>query len=90
MTADVGTARPPLPARPLIALVRVYQRMAEGRVSPCRFTPSCSTYALEALESHGAVRGFWLAAKRLARCHPWGGQGYDPVPDRHGRDQKGN
>jgi putative membrane protein insertion efficiency factor len=42
--------------------------------------PSCSTYAVEALEQHGSVRGSWLAIRRLSRCHPWGGQGYDPVP----------
>ena len=46
----------------------------------CRFAPSCSAYALEALDTHGAIKGGWLAAKRVARCHPWGGRGYDPVP----------
>jgi putative membrane protein insertion efficiency factor len=69
-----------LAARPLVALVRLYQRLAAGRVSTCRFVPSCSTYAIEALEVHGAARGSWLAVRRLARCHPWGAQGYDPVP----------
>jgi putative membrane protein insertion efficiency factor len=67
-------------ARPLAGLVRGYQRVAAGRTSACRFTPSCSTYALEALEAHGAVRGTMLATRRLCRCHPWGGQGWDPVP----------
>lgn len=76
-------------AWPLVALVRVY-RFA---ISPwlgvnCRFEPSCSEYALEALTTHGAWRGTRLAAARIARCHPWGGSGYDPVPgpksdDRH-------
>ena len=47
----------------------------------CRFRPTCSEYALEAIERYGALKGGWLAARRLARCHPWGGQGYDPVPD---------
>ena len=47
-----------------------------------RFEPSCSTYALEALEQHGAARGSWLTIRRLTRCHPWGGLGWDPVPDR--------
>jgi hypothetical protein len=67
-------------ARLLASSVRGYQRLFAGRVSPCRHVPSCSTYALEALESHGATRGGWLATKRLCRCHPWGTHGYDPVP----------
>ena len=46
----------------------------------CRFQPTCSVYALEALERHGAVRGTWLMLRRIGRCHPWGGSGYDPVP----------
>jgi hypothetical protein len=46
----------------------------------CRYTPSCSDYALEALARHGAAQGGWLAARRICRCHPWGGFGYDPVP----------
>lgn len=51
-----------------------------GPTAGCRFVPSCSEYALEALRGHGALRGAWLAMARLARCHPWGGCGYDPVP----------
>jgi len=46
----------------------------------CRFSPSCSQYAHQALEQYGAVKGIWLTSKRLCRCHPWGGEGYDPVP----------
>ena len=60
--------------------VRTYQFLRGGRPSVCRYVPSCSNYALEALEEHGMVRGGWLAARRLARCHPWGDTGWDPVP----------
>jgi uncharacterized protein len=73
---------------PFVALIRFYQHARAGRPSPCRFTPGCSTYALEALETHGLFRGTGLALRRITRCHPWGGEGYDPVPDRHDRDQK--
>ncbi|HYE30182.1 MAG TPA: membrane protein insertion efficiency factor YidD [Methylomirabilota bacterium] len=51
-----------------------------GPLARCRYTPSCSEYALHAVQSHGTLRGTWLALKRLARCHPWGGWGHDPVP----------
>jgi putative membrane protein insertion efficiency factor len=67
-------------SRPLEGLVRAYQVVRGGRPSPCRFDPSCSTYALDALRTHGAVKGTYLAVRRLGRCHPWGGQGWDPVP----------
>ena len=69
-------------ARVLAAPVRLYRTLRAGRPSPCRYVPSCSTYALGALEAHGAARGGWLAARRLGRCHPWGGLGFDPVPVR--------
>jgi putative membrane protein insertion efficiency factor len=70
-------------ARVLIGLVRFYQLAVSPWTPPsCRFTPSCSTYAIDALRTHGAVRGLWLAVRRIARCHPWGGFGYDPVPER--------
>jgi uncharacterized protein len=71
-----------LVARGLRGLVVAYQQLRAGRPSPCRFYPSCSSYAVEALEVHGAGRGGWLAARRVARCHPWGGHGIDLVPER--------
>jgi hypothetical protein len=70
------------PAATVVAWpVRLYRVLAAGRPSPCRFHPTCSTFALEALEVHGAVRGGWLALRRLGRCHPWGRYGFDPVPE---------
>ncbi len=67
----------------LLRAVHWYQRAAEGRPSPCRFFPSCSEYAREALEVHGAGRGTWLTVRRLSRCRPFGPSGFDPVPDAH-------
>ncbi len=65
----------------LIKLIRIYQRWVSPMTAPhCRFQPSCSAYAVEALESHGLVRGSVLSLWRLLRCNPWGGSGYDPVP----------
>ena len=76
--------RAALPGSPgLDRLIGWYQVGHEDRPSPCRFVPSCSTYALEAVEAHGAVKGSFLAVRRLLRCHPWGGHGFDPVPRRH-------
>jgi uncharacterized protein len=66
---------------PLVALIRVYQWVISPGLGPkCRFTPSCSNYAIEALKKYGLFKGFWLSVKRIARCHPWGGHGVDPVP----------
>ncbi len=70
-----------LAARLLIVLIRAYQVVRAGRPSPCRYLPSCSDYGLDAVSRHGAVKGVWLTARRLGRCHPWGGHGLDPVPD---------
>jgi uncharacterized protein len=75
-------ARPRLLARGLRQLVVAYQHLRAGRPSPCRYYPSCSSYAAEALELHGAARGSWLALRRVARCHPFGGHGVDLVPER--------
>ena len=67
-------------------LIRGYQWLVAPVLGPgCRYYPSCSNYALEAIEHFGAVGGTWLAVKRIARCHPWGGSGVDPVPE--GRNQ---
>ena len=67
-------------ARVMRWFVRSYQALRGGRPSPCRFQPTCSAYAVEALETHGALRGGWVAARRIGRCHPFGGRGWDPVP----------
>ena len=65
----------------VIALVRLWQMGPSRLMGPnCRYLPTCSAYAIEAVEKHGAIKGGWLAGKRLLRCHPWGGSGYDPVP----------
>jgi putative membrane protein insertion efficiency factor len=75
-------------ALPLRGLVWLYRKL----ISPflgnnCRFQPTCSAYAEEALREHGAFRGGWLAVRRIGRCHPWGGSGYDPVPPVEGDNE---
>jgi putative membrane protein insertion efficiency factor len=65
----------------MTAAIGLYQQARTGRPSPCRYWPSCSQYAIEAIERHGAARGGWLATRRISRCHPWGGHGVDPVPE---------
>ena len=69
-------------ARALTVIVRGYQHVRAGRPSACRYWPTCSAYALEAIDRHGAARGTALMLRRLGRCHPWGGFGVDPVPER--------
>lgn len=78
MTKEVS-----LVARLLVALVEAYRKLISPLMAPhCRFHPSCSAYAVEALKSHGVLRGVGLAARRVARCHPWSSGGLDPVPER--------
>ncbi|MBL6646724.1 MAG: membrane protein insertion efficiency factor YidD [Flavobacteriaceae bacterium] len=66
---------------PFVVIIKVYQTL----ISPffpasCRFSPTCSSYALEAFQKHGPLKGLWLTIKRIGKCHPWGGKGHDPVP----------
>ncbi len=68
-------------AKMMLLLIRFYQYAISPLIPPrCRFTPTCSQYAVEAVQKHGALKGGWLALKRIARCHPFGGSGHDPVP----------
>lgn len=76
-------------AIPLIFMVRLYQ----AGLSPllgghCRYRPTCSQYAIDALQTHGVIRGLWLALRRILRCHPLGGMGYDPVPPRNEQNHR--
>lgn len=69
--------------RMLILPIRFYQLCISPMFPPvCRYTPTCSRYAVEAITIHGPFKGLWLAIKRILRCHPWGGSGYDPVPEK--------
>jgi putative membrane protein insertion efficiency factor len=66
---------------PFIALIKLYQWLVSPLIGPkCRFTPTCSQYTIEALKKYGFFKGGWLSIKRISKCHPWGGHGYDPVP----------
>jgi uncharacterized protein len=68
-------------AFPFILLIRLYQLVISPWIGPkCRFTPTCSQYGIEALRKHGPIKGLWLTIRRVSRCHPWGGSGFDPVP----------
>jgi putative membrane protein insertion efficiency factor len=65
----------------LIGIIRFYQLAISPMLpSACRYNPTCSQYSIDALKKHGILKGLWLSAKRIGRCHPWGGSGYDPVP----------
>lgn len=65
----------------LIGCIKLYQKIPFNSHKSCRFTPTCSNYAIEALEKHGTIKGSCLAIKRILRCNPWGKTGYDPVPN---------
>ncbi len=66
---------------PFIILIKLYQWIISPWLgSKCRYTPTCSHYAIEALKKYGPIKGSWLTVKRIGKCHPWGGHGYDPVP----------
>lgn len=72
-----------IPQKILLLLISVYRYIISPLLgSNCRFQPSCSEYARQAITQYGSLRGFFLTIRRLARCHPWGGQGYDPIPKR--------
>ena len=74
-----------LPRAALLVLLRLYKFLLSPLFpGACRYLPSCSEYASIAIREHGALKGAWLAAKRLSRCHPYGGSGLDPVPHKHG------
>ena len=71
------------PRQVLVLVLRTYQLLVSPLLGPvCRYAPSCSSYAVGALQTHGALRGSWLAARRVLRCHPWAAGGWDPVPAR--------
>ncbi len=65
----------------LILIINFYRTVISPILPPrCRYNPTCSEYAVQAIKKHGSFKGGWLSLKRIARCHPWGGHGYDPVP----------
>jgi putative membrane protein insertion efficiency factor len=67
---------------PFVLLIRLYQTLISPLLpATCRFHPTCSHYSIQALQKHGLIKGSWLSVKRISKCHPWGGQGNDPVPD---------
>jgi len=91
--APAGAQAPParLPARAALGLIGLYRRF----ISPafprhCRYEPTCSAYAADAIRVHGLLRGGWLAVRRIGRCHPWGSGGFDPVPEARVAETKGS
>ncbi len=69
-----------------IFFIRFYQKAISPHFPPtCRYQPTCSHYTLEAIQTHGAIKGMWMGLRRISRCHPWGGSGYDPVPPKKGK-----
>lgn len=85
MITESDSNRKSAASRIAAALMTAVIRFYRGAISPhfppsCRFAPTCSEYAIEAIRKHGPLKGGWLTLKRIARCHPWGGSGYDPVP----------
>lgn len=79
---EAGVNRRGPVANGLVRAIHAYQLLRSGRPTGCRYLPTCSEYAVDAVDRHGVARGSWLAARRLMRCTPWGGHGIDPVPDR--------
>lgn len=84
-STEPAPAESSLSARVMLRAITLYQRLTAGRVSACRFIPSCSSYAREAIEMHGAMRGGALALRRLSRCRPFGPHGVDLVPSPQAR-----
>ncbi|MHB9038527.1 MAG: membrane protein insertion efficiency factor YidD [Armatimonadota bacterium] len=70
-----------LPGRVIVLLIKIYQKLVSPLIPPaCRFTPTCSAYAITSIERYGALKGGWMAVRRISRCHPWNPGGFDPVP----------
>jgi putative membrane protein insertion efficiency factor len=94
VTTDLGSARGTwrrLPVRALIFVIELYRHTVSPlRLPTCRFSPTCSQYAVEALTEYGLLRGSWLAALRLLKCGPWHRGGWDPIPEREGRCPDGD
>jgi hypothetical protein len=89
VAAKLMTGVSQLAAKPLLGLVWLYRKGISPLLGTnCRFEPSCSAYAEQALREYGGFKGSWLSLRRITRCHPWGGSGYDPVPVRENGDDR--